>query len=544
MKDIIYIIGHKNPDTDSVCSVIAYAELKNRLGYNAVPVCLGEINRETDFVLKYFGVDVPVEIANVKTQVADLNIDIVNTASPDISVRTAWMIMNRNNIKTLPVVDENGRFLGLVTLSDITEKYMDIAEDNIIANSNTPLHNIVDTLKGQVVQGSEEDFRTSGRVVIAAAPPEEMVPFIQSGDIVITGNRADSQYQAIENGANCIIITCGGKANKEVLELAGRSGCVVIETNIDTYTAARLISQSIPISYLMTNNNIVSFNIDDFIDDIKAKMLQTRFRSYPVIDDTNKFIGLISRYHLISQRRKKVILLDHNEKSQTVNGIEEAEILEIIDHHRVGDVQTVNPIFFKNEPLGSTATIIANLFFENGITPSKNIAGILCAAIISDTIHFKSPTSTYQDRNTAEKLARLAALDIDKFAVAMLKAGTSLKGKEPREIFYQDFKKYELGNYKIGISQIHTMDLESLNNNKPALIEFMNSVCQEKDYDLVVLMVTDILQQGSEFLFVGEEHGLIEKAFNVKLGPQNQVFIPGIMSRKKQVVPQISLAVE
>ncbi|NLW08202.1 MAG: CBS domain-containing protein, partial [Clostridia bacterium] len=252
MKDIIYVIGHKNPDTDSICSVIAYAELKKRLGYNAIPVRLGEINRETDFVLKHFGVSVPIEITNVKAQVSDLNFDIVNTASPDISVRTAWMIMNRNNIKTLPVVDDNKRFLGLVTLSDITEKYMDITEDNIIANSKTPLHNIVDTLKGKVVQGSEEDFHTSGKVLIAAAPPEEMAPFIQNGDIVITGNRADSQYNAIENGANCIIITCGGQASKEVLELAGRRGCVVIETNIDTYTAARLINQSIPISYLMT----------------------------------------------------------------------------------------------------------------------------------------------------------------------------------------------------------------------------------------------------------------------------------------------------
>lgn len=543
MNETIYVIGHKNPDTDSICSVIAYAELKNRLGCNAVPVRLGEINRETNFVLKHFGVNVPSEISNVKTQVADLNMDIVNTASLDISVRTAWMIMNQNNIKTLPVVDENGRFLGLVTLSDITEKYMDILEYNIISNSKTPLQNIVDTLKGQVVQGSEEDFRTSGKVVIAAAPPEEMGPFIQTGDIVITGNREDSQYKVIEHGANCIIITCGGLAQKKVLELAARTKCVVIETSIDTYTAARLINQSIPVSYLMTQKDIVSFHMDDYVDDIKDRMLQTRFRSYPVIDDTNKFIGLISRYHLISQRKKKVILLDHNEKSQTVNGIEEAEILEIIDHHRVGDVQTVNPIYFKNEPLGSTSTIVANMFFENGITPYKNIAGILCAAIISDTINFKSPTSTYKDRITAEKLGRLAGMDIEEFSAAMFKAGTSLQGKLPWEIFYQDFKEYELGKYKIGISQIHTMDMESLDDSKPALIEYMNRVCLEKEYDLIVLMVTDILHQGSEFLFVGEEHGLIEKTFNVKLG-KNQVFIPGIVSRKKQVVPQISLAVE
>lgn len=543
MKNIIYITGHRNPDTDSICSAIAYAELKKKLGFNTIPVRLGDINRETEFVLDYFNVKIPLYLSNVKTQVSDLNIDIVNPASANISIRTAWMLMRKNNIKTLPIVDENERFLGIVTLSDITNKYMDTLENNIIASSKTPLHNIVETLNAKLAYGNQADFKTTGKVVIAAATPEEMEPFIEEGSIVITANRSDIQYKAVEYGANCIIITCGGEVDEDVLEIAQKNKCIIMVTLLDTFTAARLINQSIPVHFIMSQENIISFNADDFLDDIKEKMLQTRFRNYPVVDDRNKLKGLISRYHFISQRKKKVILVDHNEKSQTINGVEEAEILEIIDHHRVGDIQTGNPIYFKNEPVGSTATIIANIYFENGISPSKSIAGILCAAILSDTIQFKSPTSTYMDQITAERLSEMAGIDMDEFTFAMFKAGSSLQGKTPKEIFNQDFKAYNLGKYKIGISQIHTMDMESLQEIKQPLIDYMSDVCDEQHYNLLILLVTDILNEGSEFLYVGKNKGLIEKAFNVKLG-ENSVYISGIVSRKKQVVPFISLAAE
>ncbi len=543
MKDIIYITGHRNPDTDSICSAIAYAELKKKLGSNAIPVRLGDINRETEFVLDYFNVRVPRYLSNVKTQVSDLNIDIVNPASANISIRTAWMIMRKNNIKTLPIVDENERFLGIVTLSDITNRYMDTLENNIIAASKTPLHNIVETLNAKLAYGSQSEFKTTGKVVIAAAKSEEMESFMEEGCIVITANRSDVQYKAVEYGANCIIITCGDKVDEDVLEMARINKCIIMVTPLDTFTAARLINQSIPVHFIMSQENIISFNVDDFLDDIKEKMLQTRFRNYPVVDDRNRLKGLISRYHFISQRKKKVILVDHNEKSQTINGIEEAEILEIIDHHRVGDIQTGQPIYFKNEPVGSTATIVSNIYFENGISPSKSISGILCGAILSDTIQFKSPTSTYMDQITAEKLSELAGIDIDEFAFSMFKAGSSLQGKTPKEIFNQDFKAYNLGKYKIGISQIHTMDMDSLQESKGALIDYMNDVCGDQDYNLLILLVTDILKEGSELLYVGADKGLIEKAFNVQLG-ENSVYISGIVSRKKQVVPFISLAVE
>lgn len=543
MDDLIYITGHKNPDTDSICSTIAYSELKKKLGLNTVPIRLGDINRETEYVLGYFKVNMPDYLYTVKTQVSDLKMDQAYSVSSDISIKTAWNMMKKNNIKTIPVVDENEKLLGIVTLSDITNKYMDALDNNTIASTNTTLRNIVETLNAKLIRGTQEDFKTTGKVVIAATNPDEIKPYVEKGDIIIVGNRLDSQLKSIEAGANCIIITCCSTVDEQILEAGNNCNCIIMTTPIDTFTTARLINQSIPIGSIMTSDNIISFELDDFIDDIKDKMLKTRYRSYPVVDSSNRIKGFISRYHLISHKRKKVILLDHNEKSQTVNGIEEAEILEIIDHHRLGDIQTGNPIFFKNEPVGSTSTIIANMYFDMGIKPSRAIAGIMCAAIISDTIKFKSPTSTYTDKITAEKLAEIAGIDIDQFSYKMFKESSSIQGKTPKEIFYQDFKEFNFGKHKVGIGQINTMDTESVNEIKESIIDFMNILCSDKSYNLLMLLVTDILNQSSEVLFVGEDKELISKAFNVEIG-ENSVNLSGVVSRKKQVVPFISIAVE
>ena len=544
MDKLVLVTGHKNPDTDSICSVIAYSELKKKLGVNASPRRLGEINRETEFVLKHFEVEVPEPLYTVKSQVSDLNMDMIIPVSADISIKTAWNLMKKNNIKTIPVVDDYERLLGVVTLSDITNKYMDALDNNTIASTKTSLRNIVETLNAKLLCGSQEAFHTSGKVVVAATNPEDLSGFIELGDIVITANRIDIQLKSIECGANCLIITCGGTPSREVIEEACNKNMVLMTTPIDTFTTARLINQSIPVGAIMSNENLIKFNIDDFIDDIKDTMLQTRYRSYPVVDDSNRIKGFISRYHLISQRRKKVILMDHNEKSQTVNGLEEAEILEIIDHHRLGDIQTANPIYIKNEPVGSTSTIVANMYFEMGIRPSKSIAGILCSAILSDTIKFQSPTSTYTDRITVEKLAEIAGINnIDEYANLMFKEGSSLQGKTPKDIFYQDFKDYTFGKHKIGIGQVNTMDREKLSEMKEELIELMKHVCKDSGYNLLMLLVTDILNQASEVLFVGEEKDLIAKAFSVNIG-ENSVYLPGVVSRKKQVIPVISAAVD
>ncbi len=543
MSETIYITGHKNPDTDSICAAIAYAELKKRHAIDALPIRIGDINRETEFVLKYFGVDVPEYKETVRTQVSDLNMDIINPVSEDISIKAAWSIMQKNNIKVLPVADINSKLLGIITLSDITSSYLDALENNILSASSTPLRNITDTLNARLICGSEDQFKAAGKVVIAAMIPEDMEPFVDKGDIVIIGNRKDSQLKTISIGVSCIILTCGGQIDQEVLDYAQEKGCIVLETNYDTFTTARLINQSIPVSYIMTRKQLVYFNMHDFIDNIKDKMLKTRYRSYPVVDDEGRIKGFISRYHLISQRRKKLILVDHNERAQTIDGIEQADILEIIDHHRIGDIQTSYPIYFKNDAVGSTSTLIANMYFENGLNPSKKIAGILCAAIISDTMKFKSPTSTYADELAAHKLAKIADINIEEFSTALYKASASLEGMSPQTILGYDFKDFLLNKYKIGIGQINSSDSEAFGKVKESLLKHMKTVQENKGYSLILLMVTDIINEGSEILYVGDDAGLVEKAFNIKNG-DSSAFLSGVVSRKKQIIPMLSRAIQ
>jgi manganese-dependent inorganic pyrophosphatase len=544
MENILYITGHKNPDTDSICSAIAYADLKRNLGIAATPVRLGTINRETEFVLNYFDLKAPEYLETVRTQVSDLQFDRIDPASPDVSIKTVWEIMKKNHIRVIPVVDKDRKLLGIVTLSDITNRFMDTIDNNVISSSKTPLKNIVETLDAELICGSQEDFSPSGKVVIAAMTPEGMKPFVEKGDIVIAGNRKDSQIKAIEFGANCMIISCDGHIDEEVSGLAEANKCILMKTSCDTFKAARLINQSIPVGFAMTSaEDLISFNIDDYIDEIRDKMLSTRFRSYPVVDSTDTVKGFISRYHLMSQSRKRLVLLDHNEKSQTVDGIDQAEVLEIIDHHRIGDIETGNPVYFKNEPIGSTATIIANLYSENNIKPSHKMAGILCAAVLSDTLHFKSPTCTNTDKQTARWLAEIAGIDMNQFALSMFKNGSSLSGMSLKEILGYDFKQYNLGKYKIGIGQINTSDMESLDKIRSKLIDYMSEVSGAKDYSLLMLMVTDIFNDGSEIIYVEKYKGLVSKAFHVESG-ENSAFLRGIVSRKKQVVPALNSAIQ
>lgn len=541
MTDLIYITGHKNPDTDSICASIAYAELKKRLGVSAAPFRIGKINRETEFVLQYFHVKIPDCLDSVKTQVCDLSIDEISPVSADISIRTAWSIMQKNNVKVLPVACENGRLLGIVTLSDITDTYMNALSSNTLSAGSTPLQNIIDTLDARLISGCEEDFHSTGKVVVAAMEPGSMEPFIENGDIVLVGDRRDAQAKAVAIGANCIILTCRAQIGEDVLEQAKSNHCIVMETGYDTFTSARLINQSIPVGLIMTSKDMIRFHMDDYVDSIRDRMLNTRYRSYPVVDDNGCNRGFISRYHLISRKRKKVILLDHNEKSQAVDGIEQAEILEIIDHHRLGDIQTGYPVYVRNEVVGSTSTLIANMYFENGIKPSREMAGILCAAILSDTIRFKSPTSTYADIAVAAKLAKIAAIDTDEFAAQMFRAASALEGMSPREILQYDFKDYIVNKNKIGIGQISSFDPRDLQERKGGLLEYMNDHLVQNGYRLLLLMVTDIENDGSHLLFAGDDGGLIRRIFGVEPS-ENMIYLEGVVSRKKQVVPLLTNA--
>lgn len=532
---LIYIFGHKNPDTDSICSAIAYAELKKAQGHRAKAIRLGKINKETEFVLDYFNVDAPDYLPTIRTQISDLNIDKVEHLSPQLSLRTAWDKTKSTNIKVAAVVDEENKLLGIVTLSDITSRFMDI-QGNVEALKATPLKNILKTLSAYLLVGSEEQFNPSGNALIAAMTPDGMAPFVAKNDIVLVGNRRDSQLKSIAEGANCLIVTCDGHVYEDVIKKAEKHGCIIMRTMHDTYTVALLLNQSIPVEFVMAKDSLAAFQINDYIDEIKDEMLQSRHRAYPVVDSDNVVQGFITRYHLISQSNKRVILVDHNEISQSIDGLEQAQILEIIDHHRIGGLMTGSPIYFKNEAVGSTATIISGLYRDFKIRPSANIAGILCAAIISDTMYFKSPTSTGKDKYMAEKMAEVAGLDLEDFSKKMLDSSSTIISMSPKEILNYDFKEFFLNRHKVGIGQITSSNMEELDLIREDLLAYLEETLEAKEYQVLMIIVSDPAREGSEILFAEKESGTVNKAFNTGT-TNNSMFLKGVVSRKKQIVP-------
>lgn len=543
MKDIIYVTGHRNPDSDSICAAYAYSEFKNKTGnIPAIPVRLGNVNQETQYILDYFGVDAPKYLKTVKLKVEDLQFDRIAPITSGVSLKTAWNIMRDKNIKTLPVADENDHLLGVLAIANLTSCYMDIWDNRILAKSNTKLENIVDTLSAKEIYNDENRTSFPGKIVVTAMQPESMKDHIEKGDIAIVGDRDEVQEALINLDISLMIITGSHLPSDSIIEIAKQHNVTIIVTPHDSFTASRLIVQSIPVEYVMVKENIVSFTTEDLVDDIKGIMVETRFRSYPVIDTNGRVLGTVSRYHLISNYKKKIIQVDHNERGQSVHGLEDAEVLEIIDHHRVADIQTNNPIFFRNEPVGSTSTIVAKSFFENGIRPSKQAAGLLCGAIISDTLLFRSPTCTNQDKLICKKLSEIAGINIEEFAKEMFKAGTSLKGKSVEEIFNQDFKPFSIEDTKVGIAQVNTMDIEGFMPLKAEMLEYMKTKAKEANLDMVMLLLTDILNEGSQILVEGEKPEIVEKAFKVTL-VDNEAFLDGVLSRKKQVVPPITTAI-
>ena len=543
MKDIIYVTGHKNPDSDSICAAYAYAEFKNKIGDVETVACrLGNPNQETQYILDYFNAEAPRLLKTVKLKVEDLQFDNISPVSPEISLKTAWSIMRDKNIKTLPVADENDHLLGVLAVSNLTSCYMDIWDNRILAKSNTTLDNIIDTLSAKVSYVNEKVTHFPGKIVVTAMQPDTMSGHIDEGDIAIVGDREEAQAALIKLNISLMIVTGGYAPSEKIVSLAKEQGVTIIVTQHDSFTASRLIVQSIPVGYVMVKENIVSFTTDDLVDDIKGIMTETRFRSYPVLDQNGRVVGTVSRYHLISNHKKKVIQVDHNERGQSVDGLEDAEVLEIIDHHRVADIQTNNPIYFRNEPVGSTSTIVAKCFFESGIRPSRKAAGLLCGAIISDTLLFRSPTCTPQDQYICKKLAEIADINIEEFAKEMFKAGTSLKGKTVEQIFNSDFKPFTIEDTKVGIAQVNTMDIEGFMPLKEEMLNYMDQKAKEAGLDMVMLLLTDILNEGSEILVTGNKPEIVEKAFNVTLKDKG-AFLPGVLSRKKQVVPPITNAI-
>lgn len=543
MKDIIYVTGHKNPDSDSVCAAIAYSEFKNKTQDTpAIPVVLGKVNQETQYVLDYFNVENPRLLETVKLKIEDLSIDTMNPITCDVSLRKAWAIMREKNLKSIPVVDSKNQLVGMLSTSDITSTYMNTWEKNILAESNTSLKNIVETLDAETVNINNDIKVFPGKIVVGAMHSNQLTNFISEGDIAIVGNRSESQKTLLNLNVSLMIITGGLNPSEEVVALAKEKNISVIVTPYDSFTTARLIVQSLPVSYVMAKENIISFSTYELVDDVKVKMAETRYSNYPVIDEHNRVVGTIARFHLISSHKKKVIQVDHNERAQSVDGLEDAEILEIIDHHRVADIQTGNPIYFRNEPLGSTSTIVAKRFFENGLTPSREVAGLLCGAIISDTLLFKSPTCTPQDIEICNKLAEIAQINPETFAKEMFKAGTSLKGKSVEEIFNQDFKPFTIEGVKIGVAQVNTMDIDGFMPLKDEMLKYMEEKASNMGASVMMLLLTDIINEGSQLLVAGEVPQIAEETFKITL-EDSTAFLPGVLSRKKQVIPPVTATI-
>lgn len=541
MSDLVYVSGHRNPDTDSICSAIAYSYLLNATNkYNAVPVRLGEINRETEYVLKRFGVEHPVLLKTVKQKVEDLNYDKVTVFSKDLTLKTAWFLLKQQNLKSAPILDEHGQLLGLLSTSNIIEGYMDQWDSEVLKKAKTPVENVIDTLEANVIYLNESLKVVEGDIHIAAMSGSEAKKRIHENDVVIVGgDRSDDLEELISVKPSLIVLTGSLTADENVVKKCEEQGISIISTPFNTYQTSQQIVQAIPIEYVMIKGDIKTFSTDDTLDYMKEVMSETRYRGYPVIDLNNRCVGSISRFALLKGLRKKVILVDHNERGQSIPGIEEADILEIVDHHRVADIQTVGPLLFRGEPLGSTATIVTKIFDELDVEMPSHIAGLLLGAVVSDTLLFKSPTCTPVDTKIAKKLAEIAGVDIQEFAMEMFKAGTSLVGKTVDEIFNQDFKKFSFDNLQVGVAQVNSMDIEGFLPYKKDMLDYMNKFAEDNNLEFTLLLLTDIINANSEIFVGGPRPELVEKAFNVQL-TECQGTLAGVISRKKQVVPAIT----
>lgn len=535
----IYIIGHKNPDTDSICSAIAYADIKNRLnaGKKYAAKRAGQINEETEYVLKRFGVEAPGYLSDVGTQVKDMEIRETPGVPNNISIKDAWAIMKKSSAVTLPITKEDGQLEGLITTGDIANSYMDAHDNYFLSNARTQYRSIANTVEGTVVTGNPHGYFIRGKVVIGAAHPNKLGEFLEEEDLVILGDRYEDHLCAIEQNVSCMIVCNNAEVSHDIVEAAEKNQCVVIRSSLDTFTVARLINQSIPVKHIMKKENLITFQTDDFTDNIKDIMVKTRHRAFPVVNKHGKYIGTVSRRNLLGMKKKQLILVDHNEKSQAVDNIDAAEILEIIDHHRLGSLETLQPIMFRNQPVGCTATIMYQMYTEKALEISPAIAGLLCSAIISDTLMFRSPTCTSADKMAAGALALIAGINIEEHAKEMFTAGSNLKGKTAEVIFYQDFKRFTADTVNFGVGQISSMNAEELADLKQRLIPFMQHECGKNGISMVFFMLTNILEECSEIICYGEGSGrLVEEAFEVQEA-QGGYILPGVVSRKKQLIP-------
>ena len=536
-KEKVYVIGHKNPDTDSICSAIAYADLRQKVtGQVHEAKRAGHVNDETAYVLDRFGVEAPKLLTDVRLQVRDLDIHEMPGLKPNASIRDTWERMRQEQAKTLPIVKDD-ELVGVVSTGDIAKSYMDVYDSEILSKARTQYRNIIKTLDGTMITGNEHGYFMRGKVAIGASSPNLMEEFIEKDDLVILGDLEEAQACAVNIDASCMVICKDAEVSPKLIQKAKEQSIVIIQTPYDTFTTARLINQSIPVKFYMTSGPLTMFRMNDYVDDIKDIMAKKRFRDFPILDRHGRFKGFISRRRFLGASKKKVILVDHNERSQAVDGIEEAEIIEIIDHHRLGDIETVSPITFRNQPVGCTATIINQMYEENEIEVPREIAGLLCGAIISDTLLFRSPTCTPLDERTAKKMAKISDLDLEQMAQEMFNAGSNLKGKSAEDICFQDFKQFTVNDTIFGVGQITSMSKEELAAIRDMMTEHLPKVLEAHNLNMIYFMLTDILAESTELLCVGTgARGIALSAFDL---PDNakSLILKGVVSRKKQLIP-------
>lgn len=532
-----YVCGHRNPDTDSIVSAMAYASLCNALGDNGyVPARLGHLNDESTFLLQKFGFTPPQFLSTVRTQVRDIDFDTPPQLGVRVPVSYAWQMLEQDDGNhAAPIVHEDGTLYGMITPSSIAET--DMASIATPYVENVPIFNLLAALEGRIINNDEDVFESvSGEVVLAMPTAGETLRGVKPGAIILCGEQPEVVEKALAIGASCVILCQSDLA--ETYRGRSSSTCL-IATPCDAYRAARMLYQSIPVSRIAQTKDLVCFHLDDFLDDVKEIILQSRYRSYPVLDQQNRVVGTLSRYHLLRPKRKRVVLVDHNEVSQSIPGLDQAELVGIIDHHRLADVQTGYPVYMRNEPVGSTTTIVATMFQEHGLMPGEKLAGLMAAAIISDTVMFKSPTATPRDRRIAERLARIAGIDLEELGKEVFSAGAGAD-KPARTLLMTDFKEFHIADHKLGISQITTMDSAAMLARKEEFLSVMEQIQAEKGYGMMLLMITDVLKEGTELLFLGDEE-ILKQAFGINKIENHHVFLKGVVSRKKQVVPALAI---
>ena len=546
-KRKVYVVGHKNPDTDSICSAITYASLKQQIASedenNYFAMRAGMLNEETQYVLQRFGVEEPKLLANVHLRVQDVDVNRMPGIDSHTSIKDAWAMMKQRNVYTIAVTKED-KLEGVITTSDIAMSYMDVYDSHILADARTQYINIANTLDGEVMNGNPHAYFIKGKVAVAASSPEMMESYIEKDDLVVLGNRYESQLCAVELDASCLVVCQGAQVSKTILKLAKERDIVIITTPHDTFTVSRLINQSIPVKHFMEKDGLTIFNTTDYVENIKDVMAKKRARDFPVIDKEGNFYGLISSRRLMDARKRRVILVDHNEKTQAVDGIEEADILEIIDHHRLGSLETVSPVYFRNQPVGCTATIIYDMYKENGVVPDKTNASLLCAAIISDTLLFRSPTCTWLDRAAAEELAKLADINMEELAQDMFQAGSNLKGKTAEEICFQDFKYFSVSDVRFGVGQVNSMNAEELQEIKECVLPYLEKAANSQRLDMMFFMLTNIVEESTELLCYGKgaKQQVIE-AFDLPTDTED-IHLAGVVSRKKQLIPAFVISLQ